>query len=199
VGAGQYLLSAALTALALGPVAAGALSLRARLLPGWAGAPARLAEAVVFLALVWATAMLLGTVGVLGRASFVLTSLVAGALAFAAGRPGRDGGADHQGPPAPAPDRLGVIAAGVAVAVVVAQWGVRVLDMLGHGMVGSDTLSYHGPVSARFAQDGSITSLEFVYSDPIVPFLPFGSELLHTVGMLLFDGDALSPFLNLGW
>jgi hypothetical protein len=60
-------------------------------------------------------------------------------------------------------------------------------------------VSYHGPVAARFLEEGSITRLEFVYSDPIIPFLPFGSELMHAVAASLMGNDVASPFLNLGW
>jgi hypothetical protein len=197
VSLGQYLLGVLLAALALGPQVAGAVGLRRRLLRRWTGAPARLAEVVLLLALVWAVALALGALGALERAPFVLASAATGALAFAVGR-GR-AGKPATSPPAHATDRAGLAVAGAASALVLAQWGVRVLDSLEQGMTGSDTLSYHGPVAARFLQDGSITPLEFVYSDPIIPFLPFGTELLHALGMVLFERDVASPFMNMGW
>ena len=198
MGPGEYLLGLALAALALGPVAVAAPAVRGRLLPGWSGAPARLAEAVVFLAIVWAVAQLLGVVGLLERVPLVLGLALAGVGAVWAAR---RGAASEPGdpPPAPVPGRLAVVAAAVGAALVLAQWGVQVVEVLGHGMTSSDTLSYHGPVAARFFQDGSITSLEFVYSDPIIPFLPFNSELLHAVGMLLIGSDVASPLINMGW
>ena len=196
--AGSYLVGLALSGLALVPVGAGALAVRRRLLPDWSGAPARVAEAVVFLALVWAVAQLLGVVGLLERLPLVIGLALAGMGArWAAGRvPAPAAG---EPPPAPEPALLGAVAAAAAAALVLAQWGVQVVEVLGQGMSSSDTLSYHGPVAARFFQEGSITSLEFVYSDPIIPFLPFNSELLHAVGMLLLGRDVASPFLNLGW
>ena len=195
---GRYLLGLALSAVALGPIVAGALAVRRRLLPDWTGAPARVAEAVVFLALVWAVAQLLGVVGLLERLPLVIGLALAGMGArWAAGRvPAPAAG---EPPPAPEPALLGAVVAAAAAALVLAQWGVQVVEVLGQGMSSSDTLSYHGPVAARFFQEGSITSLEFVYSDPIIPFLPFNSELLHAVGMLLLGRDVASPFLNLGW
>jgi hypothetical protein len=196
---GQYFLGLALGALALTPLAVGAASLRVRLLRGWTGAPARLAEVVLFLALTWAVALALGTVGVLERATFVLASAATGALVFAVARRAGRVGEPAAPPPAPGTRRPGLAVAGAASALVLAQWGVLVLDSLEHGMSGSDTLSYHGPVAARFLQDGSITPLEFVYSDPIIPFLPFGTELLHGIGMVLFERDVLSPFMNMAW
>jgi hypothetical protein len=198
VGPGPYLVAVVLCALALVPVALGSLSLRRRLLPDWAGAPARVAESVLFLALVWAVAQLLGLVGALERVPLVASLALAGVGAWWLGT---RGAATPSGepPPAPAPHRPGVIAAAVAAALVAAQWGVLVVEALGGGMQSSDTLSYHGPVAARFFQEGTITSLEFVYSDPIIAFLPYNSELIHAIGMLLFGRDVASPFINLGW
>ena len=198
MGPGPYLVALVLCALALAPVALGSLSLRRRLLPDWTGAPARLAESVLFLALVWAVAQLLGLVGALERVPLVAGLALAGAGAWWLGARGAVAPSSEP-PAAPEPDRLGVIVAAAAAALVMAQWGVQVVEALGSGMQSSDTLSYHGPVAARFFQEGSITSLEFVYSDPIIPFLPFNSELLHSIGMLLFGRDVASPFINLGW
>ena len=150
----------------------------------------------MFLALVWAVAQLLGVVGLLERLPLVIGLALAGG-----GRGGRPAVCPRRGrepPPAPEPALLGAVVAAGAAALVLAQWGVQVVEVLGQGMSSSDTLEYHGPVAARFFQEGSITSLEFVYSDPIIPFLPFNSELLHAVGMLLLGRDVASPFLNLG-
>jgi len=194
----QYLVGLGLAVLALAPVAVGAWTLRGRLLPGWSGAPARLAEAVILLALVWAVAQALGLVGLFERGVLAAGLAAAGAGAFVLGR--RGGPPDAAEPlPAPAPDRLGVAVAAGAGALVLAQWAVQTVEAFDHGMAGSDTVSYHGPVAARFVQDGSITPLEFVYSDPIIPFLPFNSELLHSVAMLLLGRDVASPLLNLAW
>ncbi len=199
--AADYLAGVVLALLVLAPLGAGAFALRERIVPGWAGAPARLAEAVLFLTLLWGIAHLLGTLGILERAPLVAGSLLLGGAAWWLGRrgEGRAGAAAEPAPPAPAPDRLGVWVAAVAAVLVFAQWGVKVVTALEHGIFSSDTLSYHGPVAARFFESGSITRMEFVYSDPIVPFLPYGSELLHTVGMVLMHSDVLTPLINLGW
>ncbi len=201
MGVGEYLLGMLLLVVALAPVAAGAVAVRVRLAPGWRGAPARLAEIVTALGIVTAVAEVLGTAGVLERVRLVAGLVLAGAGAAALARRGAasPAGSLPSAPSAPAPDRLGVAVAAAAAVLVFAQWGVEVIESLGHGMLSSDTVSYHGPVAARFLQDGSITPLEFVYSDPIIPFLPFGSELLHAVAAILIGRDVASPFLNLGW
>ena len=61
-----------------------------------------------------------------------------------------------------------------------------------------DTLAYHMPFAARFAQDASVTGIQYVWNDP-VSFYPANSELIHAVGIVLFGRDLLSPVLNLGW
>ena len=201
VGPGQYLLGLALAALGARTVVAGALGRYARrLLPDWSGAPARLAEAVVFLALVWAVAQLLGVVGLLERraararagagrgggggwaARRGAASAAGRAAAGAGARPARRGGRGGRPPRSCSP-----------------SGAFRWWRCSASGMTSSDTLSYHGPVAARFFQEGSITSLEFVYSDPIIPFLPFNSELLHAVGMLLSGATWPPRSSTSGW
>src|SRR6476619_2105357 len=83
IGAGSYLLSAAaLAALALS-LAFTAYRLRARLIPDWDGAPARLVEAITAIALLIWIAELLGTVSLLYAWTLVVSSLlVAAAVAW---------------------------------------------------------------------------------------------------------------------
>ena len=83
IGAGSYLLSAAaLAALALS-LGFSAYRLRARLIPDWDGAPARLVEAITAIALLIWIAELLGTVSLLYAWTLVVSSLlVAGAVAW---------------------------------------------------------------------------------------------------------------------
>jgi len=61
-----------------------------------------------------------------------------------------------------------------------------------------DTLWYHMPFAARFAQDGSVVHLHYV-GDTSPSFLPATSELFHAAGIILFGTDFLSPLLSLAW
>jgi hypothetical protein len=61
-----------------------------------------------------------------------------------------------------------------------------------------DTVSYHMPFAARFAQDASITAIQYT-GNPPVSFYPANSELIHAVGIVLLHRDVLSPVLNLAW
>jgi hypothetical protein len=90
------------------------------------------------------------------------------------------------------------IALGVASAVV-GLFAVEVWQKLGTGMTGFDSTWYHGPFSAGFLQTGDTFSLHFVAPQFLSWFYPQNSELVHTVAMLGFDNDLLSPLVNLGW
>jgi hypothetical protein len=66
-------------------------------------------------------------------------------------------------------------------------------------MLSFDTLWYHMPFAARFAQTGSVTAIPFTQADPYVAYYPANSELLHGIGISALHGDLLSPWLNLLW
>jgi hypothetical protein len=83
VSAGSYILSVALLALLIVSLGYSAFSLRRRLLPEWEGAPARLVEAVVGVALLIWLSELLGVVGLfyawlLVAASILLAAAIVG-------------------------------------------------------------------------------------------------------------------------
>ena len=90
-------------------------------------------------------------------------------------------------------------AALAAVAVVVAEWSTKTVAAYHHGIGSTDSLWYHMPFAARFVQDGSITALHYVDSEPVTVFFPASSELLHSFGIMLMGNDVLSPILNTLW
>jgi hypothetical protein len=189
----QYLLGVLELGITIGSISFGAWRLRARLVPGWAGAPARLAEAVLVIFILVAIGEFLGAVGLLEPVPILVTSVLAAVGATILGRganpstPSTPGGADS--------------AIAVAIgALIIAAWAVPTRFSLEHGMYGGDTLWYHMPFAARFAQDGSILHLHF--TDPLYLnwFYPQSSELLHGLGIVLFrHHDVLSPLINLGF
>ena len=198
---GAYLGGALELALVVAALAFGAYRVRALLLPGWSGAPARLAEAVLGVAgLIWVCEAL-GTFGgfeegaVLG--ALAAAGLAAGLIAarLAAGRAVRPAAA----PPAPATWGLARVIAVLACAGLAAAWMVPTLGTLAAGMDRADSLWYHMPFAARFVQTGYLGHIYFF--DPIflASFYPANSEVLHAVPILFFDRDSVSPLLNLGW
>jgi hypothetical protein len=193
-----YLFAVALVALFALPPALAVVKLRRRFLPAWSGAPARLAEAVGWVSFVVVLSEALGAVGLFRAWALVLASVLVGggAWMWARRRPVRE-----EGPARPAPEpppRGERFVAYAAALLVLAQWTVPARISLGKGMTAPDTLWYHMPFAARFVQDGSLTHLHFVEVEPLTSFYPANSELLHALGIALFDShDVLSPLVNL--
>lgn len=195
---GEWLAGLALCALALGPLAWGAARVRARVLPGWDGAPALLACSLVALTLLIVVAEALGAVGWFERWPVAIGSALAGLLAGAlAGAPQPGPLEQAPAPPAPpaAPGGNGALVAGLGAAAVGAHWAVGLAAAWRTGMLGSDTLGYHMPLAARFAQDGRVFDPLFVNADSTVTWLPHNNELLHAVGLVLMRSDVLSPLV----
>jgi hypothetical protein len=192
---GSYLLGAAQLAVLAAGFGLAALWLRARLLPGWRGAPARLVEAVVAVALVTIVSEVLGTFGLL-YAGALLTSAVLVALAARYVPTASGGGQTARG------GELGLWAALVAivvVAIVVFDWAVTAKHALDTGIFNFDSLWYHMPFSASIFQSHSTTGMDHVETVFVNWFYPQNSELLHAVGMLMTGRDTLSLFINFGW
>ena len=197
------MLGIALLGVTVGSLVVTARVVRRMILPAWSGAPARLAEAVIGIAALVVVSELLGAVGVFTRwwlaaACAVIAIGTVAALrrrVVARGGSVAAAGADLA---APSPGVLPVAAAAVAIALTLVPWKDGTLAALHHGMSEYDTLAYHMPFAARFAQDASVTGIQYVWNDP-VSFYPANSELIHAVGIVLFGRDLLSPVLNLGW
>jgi hypothetical protein len=90
-------------------------------------------------------------------------------------------------------------AALAGVSLVVAEWAPGTVEAYRTGMNTVDTLWYHMPFAAQFAQSGSITSLHNINNDNIIAFYPASSEVVHAIGIALLGNDLLSPVVNLGW
>jgi hypothetical protein len=199
LAAGAYLLGLLeLVALACA-LAFGACRVRALLLAGWSGAPARLAELVLAVAaLVWVSEAL-GTIGafteyaVLGAG--VAVGIGAGVIAtrLACSRPA---GPAPPGPPAWSVAKLVAV---LAVAAVVAGWMVPTLGTFAAGMDRADSLWYHMPLAARFVQTGYLGHIYFFDPVFLASFYPANSEVTHAVPILFFARDIVSPVMNLGW
>jgi len=195
---GHYLTGAAELALVAAAAVFGGDRLRARLLPGWSGAPAWLAVAVLALALLIGVAELLGSAGLFEDLPLIAGTLAA-AVAAALWARAADHGEPDAPPPAPATERWPSVAGIAIAAVVVAHFTIGVRLRLSTGMTGFDSTWYHGPFAAGFAQSGDTFGIQLIAPQFLAWFYPQNSELLHGVGIVAFDRDLLSPLLNLGW
>lgn len=199
LGAGEYLLGAAEAVVVVTAAGAGAVRVRSRLLPGWAGPPAWLADLLLGATLVLWVAELLGTFGAFREAVFVVAVAVAGVAIRLGVRPAPAADSRRRLPPAPPPWTLAKWAALLAAGLVIAHWSVSLRVVLDAGITNFDSTWYHGPFAASFAQGHSTFDLDFIAPQFLTWFYPQNSELLHGVGILFFGRDNLSPLINVGW
>jgi hypothetical protein len=198
LGLGAYLAGVAeLAAIAIA-LGFAAVQVRWRLLPAWSGAPARLAELIVGLALlVWAMEAL-GAIGALSEWALVALCVVLGLGIALVASPWRPRSGAHAPPSLPA-GRIATAIGGLVVVALFAEWSGRAYSTLLYGMYGFDSLWYHMPFAARFAQQESLTELHYTSPALLSWFYPANSELFHTVGILTTGRDIASPLINLGW
>jgi hypothetical protein len=181
--------------------AVAAVELRRLALPGWTAAPARLAEAIAGIAVVVLVAQLLGSVGLFRWWALVLGLCLAAGTAGAVRRrlQSRIAAASLSDLRVAVPSSRAAVALAALVVVAGLTRAIQAaFDALHVGMLSYDTLWYHLPFAARFAQTGSLTGLHYVGNGPTT-FYPANGELVNAVGMLLFHGDLLSPGVNIGW
>jgi hypothetical protein len=195
VSAGAYVAGVAELAIVLGAIGFAATRLRGRLLPTWEGAPARLAEAILGVALLVWIGELLGLVGLLHEGTLVISCACIGLASVLISPRGRRGAS----PPAPPVEPLAMLIAFGVVAVLFAHWGLQTKVALNNGVGNFDSLWYHLPYATDIAQSGSVTGFHHTDTVFLNWFYPQNSELIHAAGMLVTDRDTLSLFINLGW
>jgi hypothetical protein len=193
---GEYLAGSIELIVVAAAIAYAAVGLRGRLLPGWSGASARLAEVVLGISILVVVLELVGVVGLYRPGWILAGAILAGVgIGLAAGRPG-------EGPALPAP---AVAPYALAIAVpgallVAAHWAMPTQVGLDIGMYLPNTTWHNAPFAARFVQDAQVGALDFTEVLRLtVWFYPQNSELLHSAGVLFLDTDFLSPLLNIGW
>ncbi len=215
MSAGRYALGVAALVLVCGSLGLAAVTLRRRFFPGWSGAPARLVESVIALALLVGLLELLGTVGLFSLGPIVGASVVVGlvvrlGVARALGEPGEGGrrGASPEAVVIPGtgfakrlagPISIPFLIALVLSAAVAAEWASPTLQSYDTGIHSFDSLWYHLPWAASFAQTEQITSLRFTDVEYLTAFYPATAELFHGLGIVLLARDTISGALNLAW
>ncbi|MFN2612794.1 MAG: hypothetical protein ABR536_05440 [Solirubrobacterales bacterium] len=193
---GDYIQGIVELAILFGSLGFGAFCLRRRLLPGWDGAVARLAEIILALGALVLTLEAVGVVG-LYRPGFVLAGAVLAGLAMAwFAKPA----AERQGPPHPDLSLTAILLAAFACTLVAAHWAFPTQAGLDVGMYLPNSTWHNMPFAARFVQDHQVGDL--LFTEPLklsVWFYPQNSELLHSSGILFMGDDFLSPLINIGW
>ena len=194
VAIGRYLLGVAALVLICASLGLAAVAIRRRVLADWTGPPARLAEFVIGLALLIGILEVLGTVGLFAFAPIVIACVL---VCLASLRSASVG----PGEPIRSLSRPGplIVIALLGAATVLAEWGALSIQSYDVGIRGFDSLWYHLPWAASFAQTGNVVSLRFTDVEYLTPFYPATAEMLHGLGMVLFGRDTLSPGFNLVW
>jgi hypothetical protein len=210
VSAGSYVISAFWLLVVGGSIGFTAYLLRQQLMPAWEGAPARLVESIVAIALLIWLGELLGTFGLFYDWIFVAASVLLAvsaktllpgggavggpALEDALATAGGGGSPAATGPAGPAP--VALIVTWSVIALVFAHWGLTTKDALDRGIFNFDSLWYHMPFAVDIVQSHSVTGLHYTETVFTNWLYPQNSELLHATGILLTHRDTLSLFLN---
>ena len=196
----RYLTGVAALLCVLGSLGLGATAARRHFLPQWRGAQARLAEIVIGCALLVGIMELLGTVGLFSLVPIVVGSVAAGvALRFGLTssssarcvRPRRGQLRGDAG--------VLILVSVAAVVAVLVVWTGRSLHSFEHGITGADSIAYHLPHAASYAQTGEITGIRYTDFAYLTGLYPATAELFHALGIVLMDSDVLSPGINLIW
>lgn len=210
---GRWILGVALLAIIVTALAVGARAVRRRFVPELDGPTALLGDAILTISALVVLAEALGVVGLFEAAPLVVGAVALGVGGVAVGRRGAaaaSGAAGARGAPQEggAGAASGAAAAGrgallwisvAGAASVFAAWVRRTLVSLDFGVGGVDSLWYHLPFAARFAQEGSVTAVPYVDLEFLTAFYPANIELLHGAGFVLFGTAALAPLLSLAF
>jgi len=175
-------------------VGCAAWRLRSLIVPGWLGAPARLAEVILGTSIAVVLAEALGLAGALHGFALELGAAAIAAASWAAVRRARP-----SGEPADGASGVELVGAGALAFVLIAIWMLGTLAVLDGSPMVFDSLWYHLPIAAGFAQSGSVTHIQAIDPLTLARFYPADSELVHAIGMAILHRDVLSPLLAVGW
>lgn len=204
MGFTAYMLSSVAVLTGLAALGFTAIRLAGRLVPGWTGAGLWVVVLVIAAAVAIVAALLLGSFGLMTGWIYLLVLLLVASAAWrwAERIPLSDGGEKPRQCAPEAADRVSILLAAVGLGIaslVLGLFAVEVWQKYGTGMTGFDSTWYHGPFAAGFAASGDTFSLHFLAPQFLSWFYPQNSELVHSLGILGFGNDLLSPLINLGW
>ena len=197
---GRYLIGDAALLCVLGSLGIGAAAVRRYLLPNWYGAYARLAEIVTGCALLVGIMEVLGTVGLFKLVPVVVGSTAVGS-ALRLGLTSRSGKRVVR-PRAARPGLTSavlIVMSMAALVVLMSLWIGRSLQSLQHGITGADSIAYHLPHAAFYAQLGQVRAIPYTDDAYLTGLYPATSEMFHALGIVLMGNDVLSPGINLIW
>ena len=193
---GRYLIGVVALLCVLGSLGVGAAAVRRSVLTDWTGAHARLAESVIGCALLVGIIEVLGTVGLFRLVPMVVGSVGVGSALWCALWSRSRSRVVHRGFRWPGPL---ILISGAGLVVVAILWIGRSLQSLEHGITSADSIAYHLPHAASYAQTGQIWTIRYTDFDYLNGLYPATSELFHALGIVLMGNDVLSAGINLAW
>jgi hypothetical protein len=200
VGVGRYVLGICSLAIVCGGVGLAAVALRRRWFDQETGAVRSLVECLLGIAVLIAILEALGTVGLFRLGPIDAACALVGAGGWRRLRSTTAPVRQRRAARRPSPQAIAMGGVGLLVtAVIAAEWTSPTLAAYTHGIRGVDSLWYHLPWAAGFAQTGHITPPRFTDVEVLTAFGPATAELFHGLGIVLFGRDTLSPGLNLIW
>jgi hypothetical protein len=202
VSLGRYLIGVAALLCVLGSLGVGAAAVRRYFFPHWCGGYARLAEIVTGCALLLGIMEVLGTVGLFTLVPIVVGSIAVGSalrLGLTSRSSARVVRRGAVRPRVTAADAVLILVSVAGLVAVLLQWTGRTLQSFEHGITGADSIAYHLPHSAFYAQIGQIRAIPYTDDAYLTGLYPATSELFHALGIVLMGNDVISPAINLIW
>ena len=198
---GRYLIGVAALLCVLGSMGVGAVAVRRCFLPHWCGAQAWLAEIVTGCALLVGVMEVLGTVDLFWLVPLVVAAIAVGcALRFGLkSRSSSSVVSSVNGPDGTVANAFLILSSVAGAVVVVLEWTRRSVQSFEHGITGADSIGYHLPHAAFYAQTGQIRTIPYTDFAYLTGLYPATSELFHALGIVLMGNDVLSPGINLVW
>lgn len=167
----------------------------------WRGSAAWIATVLIGICWALAIGQFLGALGWLRSGPLALSALVSAASAVAIRRYLR------AGEPASVPldgSRPGrrdqpalLVATVLLVLLVAAVWTARTVLAVRRGIYDPDSLGYHLPFAATFAQTGYADQTRFIFPGAPIQFFPANDELLAAMSLLLTRSMAFVAIKNL--
>jgi len=191
---GTYLVDTLLLLASIASVVVAGRAVQLRFLPDWRGPDLLLARAIVAISSVMIWCYLLGSVGAFSKWPLAIAFIATGPLFQILLKPKGNGFGNFGEYPAAA--TLGLAIGGMALLGV---WLIQVRYAMRVGLTGTDPLWYHMPFAQRFFQTHSLLSVN--YAEPLFQtyFYPSSGSVFHALGMVFYERDFLSIYINVIW
>ncbi|HEX3539211.1 MAG TPA: hypothetical protein VHT75_02100 [Acidimicrobiales bacterium] len=182
-----------------------ALAIRQAYFASWRGSQGVVVVAMVWICWALTLGQLLGAVGLLRRGALLLGAMITAgaslllrteAVAGEAGG-GKAAGAGGAGEATGPSSWLLLYASAVLVLLVAAIWVARTVIVVHRGINDPDSLGYHLPFAATFAQTGYANQHLYVLPTFPVHFYPANDELLQSIALALTHSFAFTTVKNL--